>query len=78
MPRQNDRPVPGDVLITSEVGIHFLSVVPHPHRLSFKEVSQALAIGMQWANANGGEVWHHSNGDVLRVRDEQRAVNRRQ
>src|SRR5205085_1395108 len=37
METAHEQPSPGDVLITTEIGVHFLSVVPHHHRLSFRE-----------------------------------------
>ncbi len=65
--RQDERPASGDVLITTEHGIHLLSVVPHPHRLSFSELSQALEIAEQWARANGGDVWRANDGQTSRI-----------
>ena len=63
----HQRPSPGDVLITTETGVHSLSVVPHPHRLSFKELSHAINIATQWVNANGGNVWHRVDGEIVRL-----------
>jgi hypothetical protein len=57
------QPSPGDVLITSEHGNHLVSVVPHPHRLSFTEFSQALEIAAQWASINGTHVWRVTDGE---------------
>lgn len=68
-PRKNlEQPSPGDVLITSEHGNHLLSVVPHPHRLSFTELSQALEIAAQWASANGTHVWRVTDGETRMLR----------
>ena len=60
-------PSHGDVLITTEGGRHLLSVVPHPHKISFKELSRAVDIAMQWARANRAEVWRKVNGETFRV-----------
>jgi hypothetical protein len=72
--RQDDQPSNGEVLITTETGVHFLSVVPHPHRLSFTDLSHAVAIATRWAAANGGEVWHTVSGKTLRLRSEKRSA----
>jgi hypothetical protein len=60
-------PVSGDVLVTSDGNRHLLSIVPHPHRMSFKELSAAKAIAMKWAKATGCDVWHHVNGVARRL-----------
>ena len=73
-PSQDERPSDGDVLITSESGVHLLSVVPHPHRLSFKDLSRAITIAVQWANANKAEVWRKADGKTLRLPDEKRSI----
>ena len=62
--RPDDRPSLGDVVITTELGIHFLSVVPHPHRLSFRNLSKASEIARQWAKANKARVWHQIDGTL--------------
>jgi hypothetical protein len=71
---QDERPADGDVLITSENGVHFLSVVPHPHRLSFKDLSRAVTIAVQWANANTAEVWRKADGQTFRLPSEKRSI----
>jgi hypothetical protein len=70
----DDEPSNGDVLITSESGVHFLSVVPHPHRLSFKDLARAVAIAVQWADANDAHVWRKADGRTFRLADEKRSV----
>ena len=67
MDTAHEQPSPGDVVITTETGVHFLSVLPHPHRLSFRELSAAINIASQWANANGGNVWRRVDGEIVRV-----------
>jgi len=62
-----DSPSDGDVLITTEGGRHFLSVVPHPHRLSLSEYSVALQIARRWAKANNAAVWRTAEGVVTRL-----------
>lgn len=57
-----DSPSNGDVLITFEGGRHLLSVVPHPHRLSFSEYALALQIAKRWAAANNVAVWQINGG----------------
>src|SRR5262245_55053306 len=44
-----DQPGEGDILITTEDGIHFLSVVPHEPRLSFRDLSHAINVALTWA-----------------------------
>ena len=63
----DDRPSHGDVLITTEAGRHFLSVVPHPHRLSLGEYSIALQIARRWADANQVSVWRTANGEFTKL-----------
>ena len=62
-----DKPIPGDVLITTETGLHFLSVVPYPHRVSFKELDQATNIAIQWARANHATAWRAVNGQTFKL-----------
>jgi hypothetical protein len=62
-----DTPAHGDVLITSEGGRHFLSVVPHPHRLSLGEYAAALQIAKRWAQANKVAVWRTDDGVFTRL-----------
>lgn len=59
---QADAPSNGDVLITTEGGRHFLSVIPHPHRLSLSEYALALQIARRWADANNVAVWRTTDG----------------
>ena len=60
-------PSRGDVLITSEAGRHFLSVVPKPHCLSFKDMSSAIEFARKWTDAKGCGVWHSANGATVRI-----------
>ena len=62
-----DTPSDGDVLITSEGGRHLLSVIPHPHRLSLSEYTQALQIARRWAEANKVAVWRTDEGVFTRL-----------
>ena len=62
-----DTPSDGDVLITTEGGRHFLSVVPHPHRISLGEYAVALQIARRWAKSNNVAVWRTAEGVVTRV-----------
>lgn len=57
-----DSPSNGDVLITTERGRHLLSVVPHPHRLSFSEYAVALQIARRWAQTNKVAIWRANDG----------------
>ena len=62
-----DAPSNGDVLITTEGGRHYLSVVPHPHRLSLSEYSAALQIARRWADANKAVVWRAADGVLTKL-----------
>jgi hypothetical protein len=62
-----DSPSDGDVLITTEGDRHLLSVVPHPHRLSFSEYAIALQIATRYAKANNSAVWRTAEGVVTRL-----------
>lgn len=62
-----DSPSNGDVLITTEGSRHFLSVVPHPHRLSLSEYAIALQIAKRWADANKVAIWHTNGGVFTRL-----------
>lgn len=64
---QADAPSNGDVLITTEGGRHFLSVIPHPHRLSLSEYTLALQIAKRWAAANDVAVWRTSEGVLTKL-----------
>ena len=64
---QADAPSNGDVLITTEGGRHFLSVIPHPHRLSLSEYTLALQIARRWADANNVAVWRANDGVFTRL-----------
>src|SRR4030095_16009992 len=62
------QPSPGDVLVTTEAGVHFLSVVPYPHRVSFKELDRATEIAAQWAKANGAVIWRKVDGEIFKLK----------
>ena len=64
-----DEPSDGDVLITTEAGVHLLSVVPHVNRLSFKHLSHAVAMALNWAHVNGSEVWRKTDGRTFRLKE---------
>lgn len=61
------------MLVTTDAGLHFISIVPHPHRLSFKDLSDAIRIATQWANANGAQVWCSANGKTQKLHDKRSA-----
>ena len=63
------QPSPGDVLITVELGQFLVSVVPHPHRLRFKKLADALAIAMDWAKAKHCGVWRLEDGEFRLLHD---------
>lgn len=62
-----DEPSDGDILITTERGVHFLSVVPHQHRLGFRHLPHAMNMALNWAHANGCEVWRKTDGRTFRL-----------
>ena len=63
------QPSPGDVLITVELGLYLVSVVPHPPRLRFKEWVDAFAIAMDWAKLNHCSVWRLKDDEVRQLHD---------
>ena len=63
-----DGPSHGDILITTEDGVHLLSVVPHEHRLSFRHLPHAINVALNWAHDNGIEVWRKTDGRTFRLR----------
>jgi hypothetical protein len=64
----HDSPANGDLLITTEHGIHYLSIVPNPHRLSFKELERAIAIAKLWVTSQDVAIWHAHDGVVTNLR----------
>lgn len=62
-----ESPAPGDVLISNESGRYFLSIVPHPHRLSLAEYKAALEIAKRWAESNNVSVWSRTDGSVTKL-----------
>jgi hypothetical protein len=62
-----DSPSPGDVLITTERGRHFLSIVPYPHRLSLAEYTAAFQIAAKWADANNVSIWRTTDGVATKL-----------
>jgi hypothetical protein len=61
------RPADGDVLITTKAGSHLVSVIPHPHRLTFSTLTQAVKLARKWASTNGVAIWHAEDGTVVQV-----------
>jgi hypothetical protein len=61
------RPADGDVLITTKAGSHLVSVIPHPHRLVFGTLTQAVQLARKWASTNGVAIWHAEDGAVVQV-----------
>jgi hypothetical protein len=59
-------PLPGDVLITTTDRGHSLSIVPHPHRVSFAQLPAAIDIALRWAKANNATVWRTANSKTFR------------
>ena len=62
-----DTPANGDVLITTEGSRHFLSVVPHPHRLAMNEYHLAFQIAHKWAEAHNVSVWRKADGVLTKL-----------
>jgi hypothetical protein len=75
--KHNDHPAPGDVLITTETGVHFLSVVPYHQRLSFTELDRATDLALQWAKANHTRAWRTVDGQTSRLGLGKRAAESR-
>jgi hypothetical protein len=67
-PSRTDEPSPGDLLISTEEGVHFLSVVPREHCLRFRHLPHAINMALNWANANGSEVWRKTDGRTFRLK----------
>ena len=59
-----DQPLDGDVVITSIGDRHYLSVIPHAHRLSFSKYEDALEIAMNWAEKMRVRAWRVTDGDT--------------
>jgi hypothetical protein len=62
-----DHPADGDVLITSDNRAHLISVVPHPHRISFASLQAAVQLAKRWAHDNRSAVWHSVDGTLTRI-----------
>ena len=60
-------PDQGDVVITTREGLHFLSVMPYPHRLSFTNWDEATRTARQWAGHNDAAVWQTCDGRTFRL-----------
>jgi hypothetical protein len=69
MRRVQHSPTIGDVLITSIEGLHFLSVVPNPPRMSFKVISHAIDMAMRWAETDGASVWRNADGHFTKIQN---------
>jgi hypothetical protein len=54
-------------MISDESGRYFLSVVPHPHRLSLGEYKAALDIAKRWAETHNVSVWRQTDGIVTKL-----------
>jgi hypothetical protein len=65
--KKDDRPVDGDILIKSEEGRHFLSVIPHHHRLSVSQLPAAIEIAQSWAAVLHVRVWLAAHGRTERI-----------
>jgi hypothetical protein len=65
--KKDDRPADGDVLITIEKGHHFLSVIPHHHRLSVSQLPAAVEIALSWAAVLHVGVWLAAHGRTERI-----------
>ena len=55
------------MLISNESGRYFLSIVPHPHRLSLAEYQAAVEIAKRWAESNHVSVWSRTDGSVTKL-----------
>lgn len=62
-----NQPAPGDVLITTDHGVHLISVVPYRDRVSFKRLSHAVDVAERWAEVNQANVWRKANGEIKKV-----------
>jgi len=61
-------PDPGDVLITSKDGRHYLSVVPNRALGSFRSLSQAREFAQRWArDHSGASIWHETDGTIRMI-----------
>jgi hypothetical protein len=68
LPSHIDEPSEGDILITTEAGVHFLSIFPQANRMSFRHLPHAIAMALNWAQANGSNVWRKTDGRTFRLR----------
>jgi hypothetical protein len=62
-----DGPAHGDILITTERGVHYLSIVPHPHRMSLGALPRAVEIARRWAAAENVEIWRARDGLIEKL-----------
>ena len=62
-----DSPAHGDVVITIEGARHFLSVAPHPPRLSFANHDDALEIARRWSEINNVAIWQADGGVLTKL-----------
>jgi hypothetical protein len=60
-------PHEGDALVTSEGERHYLSVIPSPHRMSFKELSHAVDMAKRWAERNGANAWQKVQDQITKI-----------
>jgi hypothetical protein len=52
-----NEPAAGDVVISIEQGTCCLSIFPHPHRVSFKELPKAIEIANRWVSVQPAAIW---------------------
>jgi hypothetical protein len=62
-----DGPANGDVLITTERDVHYLSIVPRPHLLSFGALSRAVEVARLWAASHKVEIWRAQDGRIIKL-----------
>ena len=67
-PEHPNQPAPGDVLITTDNGVHLISVVPYADRVSFTQLSHAVDVAERWAEVNRAKVWRKANGQITNVK----------
>ena len=62
-----DSPITGDVLITTEAGRHLLRVLPHPNRITFAHLADAVEVAKQHADNANSRIWRVVDGETKLV-----------
>ena len=74
-------PIPGDVLVFSRDGRHFLSVFPERAHISFNSLPEAWGFARRWVEAHpSASVWHQEAETIrlVNLADLPRPITRRQ